>query len=269
MFSPSLMTLEKNRGCIKPQLIGKNKATIFYGFCQKHDSEIFRPIESRGYEGDEIQNFLFGYRAVARELYVRIKMGRLLLDNFQNGNVYFGGTEDFLKGFFIGTRDLIICKSHFDKSIINKDYADIKYYRITVNSKPNILVSSIFKPEYTVGGLIIQDPSDLQKVYSAIQINVFPNNKSTEILFTWHKKQNKEPQVLIDSIKSLNEKEKFEVITNIIFNHCENLVISPDWWTNISEDSKQNLLKIFNESVDIMIRRDPNYLKPKGLNIFT
>jgi hypothetical protein len=51
--------------------IGRNDASIFTGFCGRHDTEIFRPIEV---EEIDLQNsshlFLLAYRSVTRELHV-------------------------------------------------------------------------------------------------------------------------------------------------------------------------------------------------------
>ena len=49
---------------------GRKKATTFFGFCGHHDTEIFKPIELKDYTvGDQEQNFLFAYRAIAQKYY--------------------------------------------------------------------------------------------------------------------------------------------------------------------------------------------------------
>ena len=45
--------------------IGRKNASTFKGFCKSHDSKIFSPIEDKGYENSNLQNFLFNYRACA------------------------------------------------------------------------------------------------------------------------------------------------------------------------------------------------------------
>jgi hypothetical protein len=46
--------------------IGKGKASIFSGFCNHHDTNIFKKVETKDYiPGDQEQNFLFAYRALA------------------------------------------------------------------------------------------------------------------------------------------------------------------------------------------------------------
>ena len=47
--------------------ISKNKATTFYGFCEYHDSYLFKDIELKEYKNEIKQNFLFAYRVLAQE----------------------------------------------------------------------------------------------------------------------------------------------------------------------------------------------------------
>ncbi|MCP6717972.1 MAG: hypothetical protein KJI70_00290 [Patescibacteria group bacterium] len=265
----SLFELEKNKGVIELKKVSKNKVTTFFGFCQKHDSELFKPIELFDYKGEEIQNFLFAYRALSKEVYVRINMLKAMQEfsghPFMEKNIY----DLFMLGFRAGTRDLVGHKALFDNSLMEKNYGDVMSYRISTNLKPNILVSSIFYPEYTVNGLSIQNLADISRFKEGIQITIFPNRGTTEILFTWHKNKSQAPEILIGSIDKLNEEEKLETITQMIFSHCENIVVSPEWWENISSDRKKKLIETFNESMDIRTERKPDYLTPHGFNIFS
>jgi len=47
--------------------IGIRKASTFFGFCNRHDTSIFSDIENKDYEERLGQNFLYAYRACARQ----------------------------------------------------------------------------------------------------------------------------------------------------------------------------------------------------------
>ena len=49
--------------------VGWRQASTFTGFCAKHDSETFAPLESAQFTGSEEQCFLVGYRALCHEVY--------------------------------------------------------------------------------------------------------------------------------------------------------------------------------------------------------
>ena len=48
--------------------VGLQEATVFKGFCKKHDDQIFSLIDDYKYiKGDKDQEFLFAYRALAKK----------------------------------------------------------------------------------------------------------------------------------------------------------------------------------------------------------
>jgi hypothetical protein len=61
---------------MKPK--GRKVATTFTGFCGHHDTTIFNPIENFDYEkGNKEQDFLFAYRALAKEYHSKKSVGNI------------------------------------------------------------------------------------------------------------------------------------------------------------------------------------------------
>jgi hypothetical protein len=67
-FRPDLGELFKNGKDFKPQLRGISQVSTFNGFCQKHDCELFKPVETEEYAAQGKQHFALFFRAVAKEL---------------------------------------------------------------------------------------------------------------------------------------------------------------------------------------------------------
>jgi len=60
--------------------VGISNALSHPVFCQKHDTEIFKPIEQSNVEFDTYESFLlFSYRAICAE----IRKNKLILNNIQ------------------------------------------------------------------------------------------------------------------------------------------------------------------------------------------
>lgn len=58
---------------------GRGKASTFPGFCSEHDTKLFLPIESKEYiPGDLEQEYLFAYRALAKEHNTKQKALRVI-----------------------------------------------------------------------------------------------------------------------------------------------------------------------------------------------
>ena len=59
---------------IAPRLVGRRVASVATNFCGMHDTSIFLPIEQRDFApGDLEQEFLFAYRAFAREYHAKLE----------------------------------------------------------------------------------------------------------------------------------------------------------------------------------------------------
>lgn len=60
--------MDKTGGRVFPRLIGIREASTFSGFCDRHDAELFKPLEHTGFEATAEQLALLGFRALCRDL---------------------------------------------------------------------------------------------------------------------------------------------------------------------------------------------------------
>lgn len=58
--------------------VGVGRATTFYGFCARHDRELFSCVENEGFDARPDQCFALAYRAVAHEIHSRAGSDRFL-----------------------------------------------------------------------------------------------------------------------------------------------------------------------------------------------
>ena len=89
------------------KLRSKHHASIFFGFCNKHDS-IFKPIEIQPYIGSEEQHFLFAYR------------GFVVAAHKKTESTYwidYGEQSD---------KDIIEDRKIFDNAILSNNYSKIE-----------------------------------------------------------------------------------------------------------------------------------------------
>jgi hypothetical protein len=62
----------QNQGEITLKLTGLKTATTFTGFCNRHDTEIFKPIETVPFNPSSEHAFLLAYRVLCKELYAKM-----------------------------------------------------------------------------------------------------------------------------------------------------------------------------------------------------
>ena len=68
-YVASISDMNKNGGKLSVKKIGIKDASVFYGFCSKHDRELFSCIENEAFTGRPDQCLAVAYRTMSRELY--------------------------------------------------------------------------------------------------------------------------------------------------------------------------------------------------------
>ena len=144
---------------IKPQLIGYNEATTYYGFCENHDNELFSPIDNDVYSNEIYQNFLYSYRALCKEVYLRVRTLNAFpeFEHYKNtvGDTSFKHYQ-LLKDTYtiphmITAKVLSEAKSIYDNMLLTSNYNNLESFVIYFNKTPSVLCNSIFFPSYWLG----------------------------------------------------------------------------------------------------------------------
>lgn len=63
--------------------ISRNKASTFRGFCDYHDTTLFREIEQKQYVNSDKQNFLFALRALTLQYHDKLRLLNHMRNNFK------------------------------------------------------------------------------------------------------------------------------------------------------------------------------------------
>src|SRR5690606_28429907 len=144
--------------------IGINEASIFKGFCKKHDNEIFEPIDNARLEPNAEQIFLYAYRSLCKEIYQKYKVIQVLKENIPLMSTK--DQEDLgwhLLGNKKGYEELIKIKKNYDATFLNKSFDKEILYLIFYSDTPmNLAFSSLIYPDYDFQENLLQDLSDLK-----------------------------------------------------------------------------------------------------------
>lgn len=86
-FDKSCISKSTQKNPIMPyckyETISIHKASVFKGLCNKHDTEIFRPIDVEALDMDNKEHvFLLTYRSVMKELSTKIKAAGMTQANY-------------------------------------------------------------------------------------------------------------------------------------------------------------------------------------------
>jgi hypothetical protein len=100
-ISSDIGSLKKNKGRLIYKKYGINKVSTFFGFCQKHDNELFKPIDNDVLIPTDQQILLYSYRSLCRELFVSENALELVQNQLENG-VNQDAIKKMLSGYVIG-----------------------------------------------------------------------------------------------------------------------------------------------------------------------
>ena len=265
VLSGDIGTLKKNKGRLAYRKCGIRRVSTFLGFCKKHDNELFEPIDNLPLLPTDEQVFLYAYRSLCRELFVKENSFDLVASQLK-GITEEGVLKDLWldtrNGIEFGLKNLRIHKRNYDVSLKEKRYSDINYVLFISRQKPFIAFSGLFYPEFDFMGRKLQDLGNNQGKLDLITFCTAPVTTGWGVLFAWNRLSSK---VCVEFMKSLAtmlyEGERLgNLILRLVFSNCENHAISPRWWESLSANAKEEITKRVTSMANIFLPTKPTYL---------
>lgn len=253
-----------NKGIIYQKRGIEKQASTFLGFCKKHDNQLFEPIDNSPLIPTEQQVFLYAYRSLCRELFVK-----------QNANEAFDlktipankAVKGLIEGHKIGTEfslnQLKIHKQHYDDSLKNKRYSDIQYTLFISKQKPNVVFSGLLAPDFDFSGRALQDLGNHAANLELITMCFAPmKNDEWGFLLAWHKTSSKICKEFMGSLATriCQSSNVGDLLFRLIISNCENIAFAPTCWDGLTENARTQIKQRAESMVDLLIPIQPNYL---------
>lgn len=254
---------------------GRKKATTFRGFCGYHDTKIFLPIEAKDYSlGDYEQEFLFCYRALAKEYSAQMSLANMFNYYLEKG---FENPEEkaaLIKNHSEKIKSISFMKNKFcdykDMSNINlqkKRFWKVNTKKMVFSQEYPIAVSSMFYIERDVLGNVVNDLTKIPCDFAPLFLTIFPQNGNTYILFSYFNKDKNRYSFLDEQIINKSENIQKIILSNILALYVENIALSPILWSKIDKSLTQQFYDIYNFYFGYAAK--PDILAPfNNLNIF-
>lgn len=236
---PTMKAMIDSEGTPGPRSIGVNKASVFPGFCGKHDDELFKPIESKSVSLNKDTAFLFAYRAMAYELFAKIAQlkGSETQREMDKGQpfaiqaaiqVHMAGV---IAGIKLGLRDMEGWKAQFDQRLLSGERGDFHYLAVRFAEVLPIVACSAFHPEYDLKGQPLQRLGrDADFDHIALTVTAFEGQ--TLAVFGWIG-DNSTAQALAASFVDVEDDRKADALIRLLFVHSDNLFLRPSWWNGL------------------------------------
>lgn len=260
----SIRNLKRNNGQLSYELFGIKDFSTFRGFCEKHDTELFKSIDTQPLIPTDQQIFLYAYRSLCKGLFDKENSFNVYSNTIKN-NMNLKVVNALLRGMARGTQfSLDILKTHkkkYDDDLKHKRYERIKYALFITNEKPNIVFSGGIFPDFDFLGNQLQNLYDYSSFLELITFCSVPLDTGWGFLFAWHESSshicNKYISTLATAIYKNNSAEDFLFHLAIT---TENHAFSPIWWDSLDHNKKNQIIEKTSETINIFSRTPSNYL---------
>lgn len=233
--------------------VGKKVASTFYGFCGKHDTDVFEPIENHPYDGSDKHLFLHSYRSFAHSYHSKKQELQLYKSNWETmKRMPDIQREGMINGAEVGLKDMEPEKDFLDDLLLSKKYDGLDYSLFETNEFYPFGCSSLVTPHYTVKNLPLEaDLYDTDKRWVSVILTVVPD-KSNSISILSANPNSNPAMKFIDHLEELNDEKYTLAISTLMTKMAENTFWSPKMWDAMSESAKMvlrnNARYIFDES---------------------
>lgn len=249
VIAPKL-ELDGNQPRIRFQRVGRNIASTFPGFCQRHDAELFRTLDNTVFDRNNLEQiFQLAYRSVTKELHATMQAG------VQIQSAYLWRVQNNLdpkdspsEAGILAVEKLNIAfetweyrNQFFDTPAISCDWKMVEHDVFELKDQsPSIAVSSLF----SFAG--IERDGELVRCV----LNIFPvNDATTQVVFSYAPPDASMARQMLDRIlSSSGEYQKYE-ISKLIISRIENFLISPNVFEKWNKGKIDAIAKAFASTI--------------------
>jgi hypothetical protein len=252
-------------GNISYNLIGINKASTFYGFCKKHDNELFKDIDDEHLIPNYKQTMLYAYRSITKEVFTQqsaISMLKAQIESFPKPCVEVELVRNMLSEMEYGLDALHSIKAHYDESLANETYDDISYVAFYCKEAPVAAFSGLIYPDFDFQGRSLQNLDGSTNKLSLVTYCSAPMGDGWCFLFSWHKSCEQIARNYMGSVAQLMKSDRIlgDALLNLVILNCENHAFSPDWWEGLEPSLKTNICEAMNKQADVLSVLNHDYL---------
>jgi hypothetical protein len=237
---------------LRVQRVGWHEASTFTGFCSKHDTFTFAPLETEAFTGTEEQCFLIAYRAVCHEVYQKTGMlksspiSRRLVDRglpvpYQMQiQREWDATDAGAKAGLAAFREL---KQQMDEQLLKKDYSG--WSRVIINFRGDLclLSTGLVSPNRDLARRKLQVLHDLSAKQESLPFGVVATADGGAVVLMWPESHTA-PRLFVESMLSRGVERLPSLLVQFIFAYVENTYFSSRCWNSVPDGDQQHLASL-------------------------
>lgn len=255
--------------------ISRNDASAFFGFCDYHDTELFKPIELKEYIGEPIQDFLFAFRSLALELHRKNRWLSTIINMFsERPRVMLD--KQFVYLYRVAQADVkdhLTEYNNFKDSYLSNKFDILRTIHRRLSFEVKFATSASFAVQFNLSGDKINDIFNLTvERIPSVYITVYPTKTgNTDIIISHLKMDDSIYKDYLESLEALEDEKFLKYLNYLIIESTENVFFSPSYIESLSEGERQSLVRSYNSSLNTLEKLDlistDNYYKFNLFNL--
>ncbi len=257
--------IRREKGRLAYTRQGINQVSTFRGFCDRHDNQLFEPIDNFPLLPTPQQVLLYAYRSICKELFAK-EVNASLFEKCASQRRGNSALREFLEGTCKATRfgldNLSKQKEEFDKSLRSGTFGDVRSVLFCSQEEPVLAFSGLLYPEFDFLGTQLQDLADHSSVLDLLTFSFAPMEKGWGILFAWHADSSQACIAFMRSLATVihDGGDIGDCLFRLIVTNCENMAMRPQWWESLSQGDRNEIAAMATSQADIFAPTRHNYL---------
>ena len=226
--------------------IGRNHASTFSGLCAYHDTEIFKPIDTKPLSlDDREQLFLIAYRSVTRELHTVMEAAMRLQATLEHqiaagvvprdssSSAMWEATGHMVKAWGMWKHRL----EFYDRPFVSGRFDNVRHSAFTIESRKPILASSSF---FSV------DDKVWGERFAGVTLNVIPTAATqSTVIVSYPREQSSKARRYIAPIFGKGGEERLYALSQMLIDRAENFFVSPSHVDNWTVEKRRSIEDAF------------------------
>lgn len=247
-YSANIAEMNKNGGKLSAGLVGTRDASVFFGFCSKHDSTIFSCIETELFTGRPDQCLAIAYRTMSRELYGKDAASHIpsILRDADKGRsaqeqiIIQSLLRDIEVGNSAARREAAHIHGVLTKAIVNNTPEVLESMIVTFDGPLPFMVAGAWSPFTDLYGANLQD-GFADQILEQVFFSTFAKDACGIICISWRKTDRAPGKLIADQIESLAGAQQASACLQIIAKHIENIFYRPSWFNALDPKLRRQL----------------------------
>jgi hypothetical protein len=216
---------------ISPELVGQNEVSVFRGFCNRHDTSLFRSLDTLDVEPSTEDCMKLIYRSVTREFAAKYHAVKVLLE---------AGMREDPKAF-----EMILLRYKFEveNALISGSYGDYEHLVIEIGSKLNYVGTVTFNPLVTARGRLLNANNE------QMTLTLLPTNSGGFAVLSWNRIGSPNAAKFAHALRRTPHHLIGMAVGRMFFEMSDNVVFSPVFWYGVPEESKQAVVDMHARSI--------------------